>query len=624
MKSRLRIRKSSLTLSAAMSVLIFVSLVAAQELVPVRDLTGASSVFIFRGVSKSVSKRFVTQSRAKRSVQQRADSARRVNTQFTKLAKIEPRRARVASVNPDDPKLKKIATMPKEEASKLFAGVGEYHMDRNAYDSAIDFFREAFTMDPSNAVAKAGLSEALALKGNELLARNSTAIAKRFFEEALSYNPRNSPAFFGLAEVLSDSGNEAEALVNYEKALEYDGDLTEIYIPLGILYYQQNNLAKSDELLSKAIGIDANDAQAQHFLGLIRLQQGRNEEAAAAFGRAKTADPGHAEAFYYSGEAMTRLGNREAAIEDFRKAIAIRENYFEAWYGLGTALFESENYAEAVKAFERAKRLRNDNAEVVANLGDAYRLSDDPALASNRYNLAESNYNLAALFLERRPDFATNTEIRQLTADIYARIAFAIGKQCEINIREAKACKWDVAIKALARGAEISKSDMDFANLGWAFYNAGRADLAFNRQPEGRANLEKARDSLIRSIDANPNFLDVPLSNLGKVYSELGDHRNSIATFKKVVDRDPRSVSALNDLGVAYLKAGNFKDAVSQLKKAVDRDDKFADGYLNLGLAEFKNGNLDAARKAHARLRAIGRPDLATMLEKLTGGAVKG
>ena len=84
-----------------------------------------------------------------------------------------------------------IGRMDKLEASKLFAGVGEYHLDRDNYNEAINFFREALTLNASNTVAQTGLSEALALKGNELLVKDSFPVARTFFEEALKYIREN-------------------------------------------------------------------------------------------------------------------------------------------------------------------------------------------------------------------------------------------------------------------------------------------------------------------------------------------------------------------------------------------------------------------------------------------------
>lgn len=616
MKKRSVHTKGTFTLAAVLAAVVCVSLVAAQEIVPVSDLTGGSSLFVFRGGSKSVSKKYVTQGKARRTKQQRSDSAKRVNTQYAKLSKTAPRRTREKVVDPNDPSLKQIATMPREEASKLFAGVGEYHMDRENYDEAIDFFRESLNLDSTNKLAKSGLSEALALKGNELLAQDSQAVAKKFFEEALSYNDRNAPAYFGLAEIFSESGDEDGASVNYEKSLQFDKELTEIYVPLGILYYRKGNVTKADELLSKAVAIDGNDATTQHFLGLVRLQQGRDRDAANAFNRAKTLDPTNAESFYYSGEVQTRLNNNAAAIEDFKKAIAIRDAYFEAWYGLGSAYFEMENYKEAVAAFERAKRLRNNNPEVVANLGDAYRQIGD-------FNQAESNYNLAVVFFERSPNYAQNDELKALTADINGRIGYVIAKQCESNRKRGVACKWDTAVRALEKASSITNSNMDYANLGWAYYNAGQTDISNGNTAQGRAKLEKARDNLIKAVSTDSAYLQGPLMNLGKVYTDLGNYKGAIDAIKRVVDKDPKSTVALNELGLAYYNDKNYKQAIAQFKKAVDRDGKFAEAYFNMGRSYLKESNMGETQKAIDKLRSLGRQDLAGKLQVEAGGIFK-
>ena len=374
---------------------------------------------------------------ARRSKTQRADTARRVSRQFTTLASTAPRRQRTTAIAED--KLPPIKTKTPQEASILFAGVGEYYINEKNYERSIDFFREARTLDATNTIARDGLSEALALRGNEMLTRDALAVAKKDFEEAISLNPKNGPAYYGLAEVLSAQNDDDSATENYEKALSADSELTEIYVPLGILYYQRNNIAKADELLTKAVAIEPNDAQAQYFLGLVRLRQENGEAALAAFRKATANDPNLAEAFYYTGETLTRLGKTRESIPEFQKAIALKQNYFEAHYGLGTAHFELDEFREAVVEFEKAKELKNDNAEVVANLGDAYRLLND-------FNRAETNYNLAALFFQGHPDFETNRRAR-----VDGRHSWPGGVLGRKAVRDKHArgvpCKWSAAVR---------------------------------------------------------------------------------------------------------------------------------------------------------------------------------
>lgn len=616
MKEKYGMERGSHTLASVAFAIVCVSLAAAQDIVPVSDITGGTSVFVFRGASNSVTKKYVSQAKSRRTKTQRSDNARRVGTQYEKLSKAAPRRERIAAVDPDNLP-PQIATMPRDEAAKIFAGVGEYYMDRNEYDKAIDFFREATTLDSRNNVARLGLSEALALKGNQLLVIDNMPIARKFFEEALALNPKNAPAHFGLGEILSESGKNDEAVISYEQALSNDKDLTEIFVPLGILYYQQGKYDKAEEMLARGAALDPDDAPAQYFSGLVLLSRSREQDALLAFKRAQKLDPNYVEAFYYAGEAQARMGKSREAIEEFQRAIALKDNYFEAWYGLGSAYFDLNNYREAITAFERAKRLKNDNPEVVANLGDAYRQIGD-------FNQAETNYNLAALFFERQPDFSDNKAKRDLTADIYGRLGFVVAKQCEINSKRGIACKWNTAVNALDKASALSHDNFDAANLGWAYYNAARADIAAKRTEEGRAKLIKARDNLVKAIDSNPGYLQGPLLNLGMVYTDLGDYPGAIDTLKKVVAREPKWVFALNELGIAYMNNGNYKEAAAEFRKAVGRDNKYAPAYFNLGHAEFKNGNLGEAKKAYSRLKSLGRNDLATRLEVLTGGRIRG
>jgi tetratricopeptide (TPR) repeat protein len=189
------------------SLIIFVILVSAvpgysQDLVPVSDLAGGSSVFVFRNTAKAAPRRLVAKTRVTRTKTQRIETAKRVSKQYVTLAKVAPRRVRSTVVREDDPRIPKIPTMPKEEASVIFAGVGEFFMEKDEFIRATDFFTEALQLDSTNTKAQNGLSEALALDGNNELVKGNVTIARERFERALKYNPKNSPAYFGLAEVL--------------------------------------------------------------------------------------------------------------------------------------------------------------------------------------------------------------------------------------------------------------------------------------------------------------------------------------------------------------------------------------------------------------------------------------
>jgi tetratricopeptide (TPR) repeat protein len=584
------------------------------DLIPISDVTGSSGVFVLRAGAKGPPKR-VLPSRASRTKAQRIESTKKVSRQYTALAKVDPRRTRTAVVNPDDPRLKgpALQRMDKSEASKLFAGVGEYYMDRDNYNQAIDLFREALTLKADNTVAQMGLSEALALKGNELLVIDSFPVARTFFEEALKYNPKNAPAYYGLAEVLTEMGKEDEAANNYELALSNDKDLSEIYTPLGALYYQKGEIAKAENYLTKAVATSTTDPQAHYYLGLVRYTQNQNEAALALFKKSQTLDASNPEVAFYTGSTLLRLNKNDLAVPEFTKAVTARDNYFEAWMGLGEAQYELGNYAEAVKAYTKASQLRNTNYEAFNNLGDSFRQMTPP-----NYNQAESNYNLAAMFIQRQPNFN-----KEDAADMYSKAAFSIAKQCEINIKQNKACRWDAAVMALEKADELSTSGVDAANLGWAYYNAARADIANNNKEAARPKLEKAKVALQRVANGNSNFVSGPMLNLGMALTDLGEYPAAIDVLNKVVKKEPKWAFALNELGIAYRGAGNFKEAAKAFKQATDKDKNFAQAYYNMGEAHFRDGNFGEAKKAMDQLRKMGAAGLAAKLDVTTNGRLR-
>jgi tetratricopeptide (TPR) repeat protein len=593
---------------ALVSIFAGVFPVNGQEVVPISDITGGSSIFVFRGSGRTAPKKFTARAKTQRSKTQRIETAKKVSRQYVTLAKTDPKRSRSTTVDPN--KLPAtVGTMKADQASRLFAGVGEYYIDQNDLENSIKFFRESVSLDEKNKNAQTGLSEALALKGNELLVNGKAENAKIYFDEALMNNPNNSAALFGLGEVFSELDKGSEAIASFEKALLVNKDLTEIYVPLGILYYQKGDIAKADDLLSKALVNSANNSETQYFLGLVRFAQNRNDEALAAFRKSAEIDPTYGEAYFYTGETLVRLGKQDLAVEEYKKAIAAKPNYLDAMLALGGAYYELEKYTEAVDIFKQVLRLKNDSIEAYVNLGDTYR-------QMKMYNEAESAYGQAETFIARAKDFS-----KEEAAEVHSKRGYVIGLQCDINTPKAIPCKWPTAIRSLESAVALTQNAADYANLGWAYYKAARVDLDFQRAAEGKAKLEQAKVNLEKVIAMNPPYIEAPLMNLGMTLSDLGDYQGAIPVLERVIDKRPNWVFAINELGRVYYGQKNYKEAAKQFRKAVDKDDKYFWGYYNLAQTEFDAGNKGEAKKAYEKLKSL-NPTLAARLNAITRGAI--
>jgi tetratricopeptide (TPR) repeat protein len=567
-----------------------------QDLVPTSSLTGGSSVFVFRSASRVVRRPAAVAARPVRTKAQQMETAAKVRRQIESIARATPSRVKSDVVDPDRLP-KNYRSLPAPQASRLFAGVGEYYVNKREYDKALEFFRDAVNLDESNAAAKAGYSEALTVKGNDLLLAGKPQQAKGFFEEALKYDQKNAAAYFGLGEVYAELDMLNEAIANYEKSLENNKDLTEIFVPLGILYYQTGEIAKADELLTKALTFSPNSSETQFFLGLIRRSQGKNEEALAAFRKARELDPERPETPYFTGELLTSLKRTAESIPEYQAAVALRPNYYEAWVGLAEALAELGRHREAIEAYKAAIKIQNDNWEVFAGLADSYRQIND-------FVNAETNYRLAATFYTQQPDFVKDT-----AADLYSKLGFVMGAQCDEAIRKFQPCKWPSAIRALEQAVQLANNPIDMANLGWAYYNAARMDLNQRNTAAAMPNLQKAKTALETALRSAPQARYAILQNLGAVQIDLGDFKGAIDSLKPVVDAHPDWVFSRYALGTAYFKVNNFDEAAKMFRSVVEREPANVAALSSLGYAEMRRKNGKEVRRILEILRPLSTVD---------------
>ena len=557
----------------------------AQDLVASSDLSGGSSVFVFRGSSKAKQSKVAFKKNPKRTVAQKQQTRAKIVRQTNTVAKDNQKKRPTKRVDPQSlAKItQKLKTMPPKEASLVLAGAGEYYLERDDLVQAIDFFKESVTLDSANKFGKVGLSDSYTRQGYLHIEKNETDKAKFFFEEAIKYDDRNANAYAGLGEISDTLEQDKDTLKIYEKALQVDPNLTELYAPVAILYYQEGEIDNAEKYLSKALAADPNDSQNQYFLGLLRYKQNRLDEALTAFRRSLQIDANSAEAHYYLAEVYGKQGKDKEAIAEYQKAVELNPKYVDAWFDLGAAQYNAENYAAAEAAYKKVIVLKNDYWEAHANLGDTYRMKND-------FGNAEGSYRIAS---GRIKD----------DAELYSKYGYVLGRQG----------KWKGSIEQLNNALNIDKNGFDYANIGWAYYNAAQNNLRNRREAAAKADLEQGKIALQKAVEMNDKN-EAAYLNLGITLTDLGDFAGSSKALERAVALRKDWLPALNELGIAYRKLGKLDDAIKQFRRTVELDNRFAAGYYNLGEALYRNRNSGEAKKMVDKLKPL-HPGLARQLE---------
>lgn len=120
---------------------------------------------------------------------------------------------------------------------------------------------------------------------------------------------------------------------------------------------KQGKYAEAVEDFDKAIQLNPNFPEGWINKGTALYYQGKFDEAIQSFDKAIQLNSGDAVAWNNKGSALDDLGKANEAIQSFDKAIQLNPNYAEAWYNMGVTLTRIGRTTEAKAAHAKAKEL---------------------------------------------------------------------------------------------------------------------------------------------------------------------------------------------------------------------------------------------------------------------------
>lgn len=213
----------------------------------------------------------------------------------------------------------------------------------------------------------------------------------QFFQQAIDLDPTYALAYAGLAEAYrsfpissdvppDDAFPLAHAAV--AKALEIDEMLADVHATLSILNsWYDWDWESAEREAKRAINLNPNSSEAHRANALLLSTLGRQKEAIAAAARAKELDPlalltrTHEALFLYYD------GRLEEAREKLVKTLEIDPNFWIALLTLAKIQIRQGQYGEALAELSEARISSGGNTQTISLIGYAYALSGDAAKA---------------------------------------------------------------------------------------------------------------------------------------------------------------------------------------------------------------------------------------------------
>lgn len=234
---------------------------------------------------------------------------------------------------------------PRNVASRLL--IARAHLAREEYAAAHDHLRRALDLAPRNI----DVLYYLGIVTSELAAQELNRVHQ--------LAPTSARAHLLTAESLVLQQNYAEAIAEYELALQSAPDLLEALIGLGELRREQADCAAAIALYERAQAV-RRTYEAAFGQGMCLAVQNEHARAVAQFRSSIELDPSSAAAYFALGSSLLQIRDPAGAVAALQRAISLQPRMRQAYYLLGRTYRMLGKHDLAREALARVDELMRD------------------------------------------------------------------------------------------------------------------------------------------------------------------------------------------------------------------------------------------------------------------------
>ncbi len=237
-------------------------------------------------------------------------------------------------------------------------------------EKAIELFQNAINIDPSYALAWAGLGDACAQKAGPFKS-NETGVFEKSIEaskKAIELDPDLPEGYKSLALAYTYRGvyekNDSdinEAISNYNKALEFNSYYVDAYLNLGKIYVFKGDVQKALVNCQKALELDPGYSHGHLYMGIVYMKQEKHKDSLSEFDRS------------------IELENQ---MKSFDSTVVLNASVLK-----GMSLIVLQKYDDALTSLNRALEINPDYPVTHFALGTLYALQDDKIKAEEEINI---------------------------------------------------------------------------------------------------------------------------------------------------------------------------------------------------------------------------------------------
>ena len=397
----------------------------------------------------------------------------------------------------------------------------------------------------------------------EAIARFEEILKRKTSTTSLHYNLARvylSQAHRNLGIISFAMGNFSIALEEFQKALRFNPDYTEVYHFIGVC---QNNLGDFEGAIKSfniLLDVEPSNLPTRLKLGVAFHNLGMWEKVIALYQRILKQNPDYADIHYRLGLAFLGQGSMHEAIGAFENALAINPNYLQARIKIALTHAYLGRFDVALRDLAVIGEKFPGYADVQYHLGIIYTGSDEPEEAIVHFKRA--------------------LEINGAYKNAKAKLGFLychLGRVDE-GIRELEdASRLDpqdqdlpMTIQVLKEVAKTSPGEM-----------GGLSDI-LNRVLGGEREIAQTMQEFIKHIEIGPDVSEIVSIIMSVTEEDSSLCEALIPLVKDHIVEHPDYPDLHDSLGTLYLRLDRLEEASNAFREAVRLNEGFVSARYNL------------------------------------------
>jgi tetratricopeptide (TPR) repeat protein len=245
------------------------------------------------------------------------------------------------------------------------ANLAQARLAQQRVAAALDAFRTAARLDPSNPQYAVGMASCLAQQGH-------LVEAEAQLRKVAKDHPDYTLAWLNLGNAVLEQGRHAEALELFLHAVKLEPQSADAHGAVGRALHALARFEEAEAAYHRCLALQPEAGTTYRSLASVLLDSGKFADAVTTCEQGLLRDPRSVELQIMLGSAFVHQGRMIAALRAFRSAAELAPNDSRALWALGIALRATGSLEEGMVQCKRVLELQPDSPEFRHAIAGAY------------------------------------------------------------------------------------------------------------------------------------------------------------------------------------------------------------------------------------------------------------